>query len=96
MEKLLRRVPDPVVYVAGAVAAVSARLEDRASGVRRAAVKALATIAEKGVTILERGRTSTRWRDYVDIVALAEHSHEVFFVAAEVFSDGGRAAREGE
>ena len=29
------------------------------------------TIAEKGVTILERGRTSTRWRDYVDIVALA-------------------------
>lgn len=29
------------------------------------------TIAEKGVTILERGITSTRWRDYVDIVALA-------------------------
>lgn len=29
------------------------------------------SIAEKGVTILERGRTSTRWRDYVDIVALA-------------------------
>jgi hypothetical protein len=29
-----------------------------------------ATIAEKGVTILERGITSTRWRDYVDIVAL--------------------------
>lgn len=29
-------------------------------------------IAEKGVTILERGRTSTRWRDYIDIVALAE------------------------
>ncbi len=28
-------------------------------------------IAEKGVTILERGITSTRWRDYVDIVALA-------------------------
>jgi hypothetical protein len=28
------------------------------------------TIAEKGVTILERGITSTRWRDYVDIVAL--------------------------
>lgn len=25
-------------------------------------------IAEKGVTILERGITSTRWRDYVDIV----------------------------
>jgi len=30
------------------------------------------TVAEKGVTILERGTTSTRWRDYVDIVRLAE------------------------
>lgn len=30
------------------------------------------SIAEKGVTILERGVTSTRWRDYVDIVRLAE------------------------
>lgn len=30
------------------------------------------TIAEKGVTILERGITSTRWRDYVDIVRLAQ------------------------
>ncbi|TKV56969.1 nucleotidyl transferase AbiEii/AbiGii toxin family protein [Nakamurella flava] len=29
------------------------------------------TIAEKGVTILERGITSTTWRDYVDIVQLA-------------------------
>lgn len=29
-------------------------------------------IAEKGVTILERGITSTRWRDYVDIVQLAQ------------------------
>jgi len=29
-------------------------------------------IAEKGVTILERGITSTRWRDYVDIVQLAK------------------------
>ena len=28
-------------------------------------------VAEKGVTILERGITSTRWRDYVDIVQLA-------------------------
>lgn len=28
-------------------------------------------IAEKGVTILERGITSTRWRDYVDIAQLA-------------------------
>ena len=27
-------------------------------------------MAEKGVTILERGITSTRWRDYVDIVQL--------------------------
>lgn len=31
------------------------------------------TIAEKGVTILERGITSTRWRDYLDIVQLARH-----------------------
>jgi len=30
-------------------------------------------IAEKGVTILERGTTSTRWRDYVDIAQLPEH-----------------------
>lgn len=30
------------------------------------------TVAEKGVTILERGTTSTRWRDYVDIVTLAD------------------------
>jgi Nucleotidyl transferase AbiEii toxin, Type IV TA system len=30
-------------------------------------------IAEKGVTIPERGITSTRWRDYVDIVQLAHH-----------------------
>ncbi len=29
------------------------------------------SIAEKGVTILERGITSTRWRDYIDIVQLA-------------------------
>ncbi|MEE2035764.1 nucleotidyl transferase AbiEii/AbiGii toxin family protein [Nocardiopsis sp. CT-R113] len=29
------------------------------------------TLAEKGVTILERGITSTRWRDFVDIVQLA-------------------------
>lgn len=31
------------------------------------------TIAEKGVTILERGITSTRWRDYLDIV---EHARQ--------------------
>jgi len=30
------------------------------------------TVAEKGVTILERGTASTRWRDYVDIVTLGE------------------------
>ena len=30
------------------------------------------TLAEKGVTILERGIASTRWRDYVDIVTLGE------------------------
>lgn len=30
------------------------------------------TVAEKGVTILERGVTSTRWRDYVDIVTLGD------------------------
>ncbi len=34
------------------------------------------TIAEKGVTILERGITSTRWRDYVDIVQLARQGIE--------------------
>ncbi|MBO0610911.1 nucleotidyl transferase AbiEii/AbiGii toxin family protein [Myceligenerans salitolerans] len=33
-------------------------------------------IAEKGVTILERGTTSTRWRDYVDIVQLPVR-HEI-------------------
>lgn len=30
-------------------------------------------VAEKGVTILERGITSTRWRDYVDIVQLSRN-----------------------
>ncbi|GAC1641789.1 MAG: hypothetical protein NVS4B6_13520 [Mycobacterium sp.] len=34
------------------------------------------SIAEKGVTILERGITSTRWRDYVDIVALARQGFD--------------------
>ncbi|WP_328823265.1 nucleotidyl transferase AbiEii/AbiGii toxin family protein [Metallococcus carri] len=28
-------------------------------------------MAEKGITILERGISSTRWRDYVDTVQLA-------------------------
>ncbi len=33
-------------------------------------------IAEKGVTILERRTTSTRWRGYIDIAQLPEH-HEI-------------------
>lgn len=33
-------------------------------------------IAEKGITILERGITSTRWRDYVDIVQLARQGFD--------------------
>lgn len=45
------------------------------------------TIAEKGVTILERGTTSTRWRDYVDIVQLFEH----FDVDREVLTQAARA-----
>lgn len=31
------------------------------------------TVAEKAVTILERGIASTRWRDYLDIVQLHRH-----------------------
>lgn len=34
------------------------------------------TVAEKGVTILERGIASTRWRDYVDIVQLCRQGFE--------------------
>lgn len=34
------------------------------------------TIAEKAVTILERGVTSTRWRDYVDIVQLCRRGFD--------------------
>ncbi|MDO4784769.1 MAG: nucleotidyl transferase AbiEii/AbiGii toxin family protein [Propionibacteriaceae bacterium] len=34
------------------------------------------TIAEKAVTILERGITSTRWRDYVDIVQLCSQGFD--------------------
>ncbi len=33
-------------------------------------------LAEKAVTILERGISSTRWRDYVDIVALGEQGFD--------------------
>lgn len=42
-------------------------------------------LAEKGVTILERGITSTRWRDYVDIVRLAQANtidHELLLDSA--------------
>lgn len=35
------------------------------------------TIAEKGVTILERGITSTRWRDYIDIVQLTRQGIDI-------------------
>ena len=34
------------------------------------------TIAEKAITILERGITSTRWRDYVDIVRLCHQGFD--------------------
>ncbi|XBH21339.1 nucleotidyl transferase AbiEii/AbiGii toxin family protein [Jonesiaceae bacterium BS-20] len=47
------------------------------------------TVAEKGVTILERGITSTRWRDYVDIVTLgsAGLDTESLLAAAQAVSD---------
>lgn len=44
-------------------------------------------LAEKGCTILERGITSTRWRDYVDIVRLA-HANPV---DPELLLDSARA-----
>lgn len=44
------------------------------------------SVAEKGVTILERGITSTRWRDYVDIVQLAKHG-----IDPDVLLDSARA-----
>lgn len=47
------------------------------------------TIAEKGVTILERGVTSTRWRDYVDIVQLARRGVD----ADELLSSARAVAR---
>ena len=47
------------------------------------------TIAEKGVTILERGITSTRWRDYVDIVQLCKQG----FDADELLSSARAVAR---
>lgn len=47
------------------------------------------TIAEKGVTILERGIASTRWRDYVDIVQLARRG----FNAEELLRSAQAVAR---
>ncbi|QGV71061.1 nucleotidyl transferase AbiEii/AbiGii toxin family protein [Clavibacter nebraskensis] len=47
------------------------------------------TVAEKGVTILERGITSTRWRDYVDIVQLARHGLD----AGELLASARAVAR---
>lgn len=44
------------------------------------------SVAEKGVTILERGITSTRWRDYVDIVQLAKQG-----IDRSVLLDSARA-----
>lgn len=48
------------------------------------------TIAEKGVSILERGVTSTRWRDYVDIVQLFEN----FDIDARALQSSLRAVAE--
>lgn len=47
------------------------------------------TVAEKGVTILERGITSTRWRDYVDIVTLSTEglNQEVLLEASRAVAD---------
>jgi hypothetical protein len=47
-------------------------------------------LAEKGVTILERGTTSTRWRDYVDIVRLAsiyDVDHDLLLASAQAVAD---------
>lgn len=47
------------------------------------------TVAEKGVTILERGTASTRWRDCVDIVTLGEAGldHEELLRAVHAVAD---------
>lgn len=50
-------------------------------------------IAEKTVTILQRGTTSTRWRDYVDVVNLAD-AHR--FNAGEVRNAAQAVARHRE
>lgn len=47
------------------------------------------TVAEKGVTILERGTTSTRWRDYVDIVQLAAWGLDPDLLASSVRAVAG-------
>ena len=47
-------------------------------------------LAEKGVTIQERGTTSTRWRDYVDIVRLAamyDTDDELLLASAQAVAD---------
>lgn len=57
------------------------------------------TIAEKGVTILERGITSTRWRGYVDIVQLARQgidTDEVLRSARAVARHRGIALEDGK
>ena len=51
------------------------------------------SIAEKCITILERGITSTRWRDYVDIVALARQGIDptCFWTRRELSRDTARS-----
>ena len=55
--------------------------------IRLAGYRAETTIAEKGVTILQRGIRSTRWRDYVDIVQL----FRTYNVDAGVLRDAAEA-----
>lgn len=47
------------------------------------------TISENGVTTLERSITSTRWRDYIDIVQVARHGID----AAELLRSARTVAR---
>lgn len=47
-------------------------------------------IAEKTVTMLQRGTTSTRWRDLLDVAALSDRYH---FAAAEVREAAMRVAQ---
>lgn len=55
--------------------------------IRLAGYRPETTIAEKGVTILQRGIRSTRWRDYVDIVQL----FRTYNVDAGVLRDAAEA-----